>query len=372
MAAPIHTFLAEPASPAVVRSLGRLAGAADVVHVAAMPDVHLAKEVCVGVAVATRDVVYPAAVGGDIGCGMTALAFDEGSGLLASETHAARLLHALYEAVPCLKHHNPPSLPAALASPLSHPHLSSAKRRDGRYQLGTLGRGNHFVEFQADLEDRLWVMVHSGSRGMGGRIRDHHLRAARVDPASGLGFLPVGEEDGRAYMADMAWALSYAAANRRRIVSAVVGILRDLFGVASLPETRLTCHHNHVREETHGGRRLLVHRKGAIDASEGVPGIVPGSMGRPSFHTLGRGAAPALRSSSHGAGRRLSRTEARKQVRLRAFERDMKGIWFDRRRAPKLRDEAPEAYRDIEAVMRAQKTLTRVVRRLRPLLAFKY
>lgn len=373
MSAPVRTWLTEPVSVDVQRSLDRLAAAPGVIHVAAMPDVHLARDVCVGVAVATLDRLIPAAVGGDIGCGMAALALDADADLLASEARAGALLHALYGAVPCLKQRRPPALPRDLAeSPLSDKRLEQARARDGRYQLGTLGRGNHFVELQADEADRLWLMVHTGSRGMGARIRDHHVRRADEDPASRLAFLRAESPAGRAYLADHAWALRYAEANRAAIVRAVVRVLHEQFGVASDPATGLACHHNFVRHERFAGGAAYVHRKGAISADDGEVGIVPGSMGAASFHTLGRGLDEALRSSSHGAGRAMRRTDARRRIRVAALEDAMEGVWFDHRRSAALRDEAPMAYRDIHAVMRAQRDLTRVIRRLRPLLAFKY
>jgi tRNA-splicing ligase RtcB len=155
------------------------------------------------------------------------------------------------------------------------------------------------------------------------------------------------------------------------MLSAVAEVLNDLFGVGLIDDSLIHVSHNHVRRETHGGIELWVHRKGSLSAQPGEPGIIPGSMGTASFHTLGRGLATALCSSSHGAGRALSRTAAIQTVGARQLLREMQGVWFDERKADKLRDEAPSAYKDIFAVMRAQRELTKTVRQLRPVLSFK-
>lgn len=372
----VHSWLAAPLAADVAQSLERLARAEDVEHVAIMPDVHLASDVCVGVALATRRLIYPAAVGSDIGCGMAAIRFAAGAGLLADERAAARVLAGLYECVPAIKHpqeHVAEQLLATLRdAALSDPHLEKLKARDGRYQLGTLGRGNHFVELQADEDDCLWLMVHSGSRGIGQAITAHHVRAARkADRAGGLLSLEADAPAGRAYLADLAWAIRYAQENRLQIVRAVAGLLQKLFGVASLPDSLIHADHNHVRRETHGDHAYWVHRKGALSAALDEPGVIPGSMGTASFHVAGRGEPGSLRSSSHGAGRALSRSEASRRIHVRQFERDMRGVWFDHRRVSSLRDEAPSAYKDIHAVMRAQCDLTRIVRELRPVLSYK-
>jgi tRNA-splicing ligase RtcB len=177
-AARVERWLAEPLPKDVALSIDRLASAEDVARVAVMPDVHLSGDVCVGLAVATTQLIYPAAVGGDIGCGMAAVALDADAGLLDGERAAARLLDALGKNVPAMRHSRAtmPDLPGSLqVESLSHPRLQKLLSRDGRVQFGTLGRGNHFLEFQADDEDRLWIMLHSGSRAMGQAITGHHM-----------------------------------------------------------------------------------------------------------------------------------------------------------------------------------------------------
>ena len=369
--APVCAFTHEPPPRAVADAIARLARATDVRRVAVMPDVHLAEGVCVGTVVATSYALYPDAVGGDIGCGVAALAFDVDAARIADPRTAAAILAGLYRLIP-VKHHRlgrGPSWPESLGA-LSAPALWPGRAREAVRQLGTLGRGNHFVELQADEDGRLWLMLHSGSRGLGQAIRAHHLAAATAG-ASGLRFLDARTPRGQAYLADVAWAVAYAEANRRAMTDAVCTVLGDLVGARAHDATYASCHHDHVRLEVHDGETLLVHRKGAIAASEGDVGLVPGSMGTASFHVTGRGRADALRSGAHGAGRRLSRTDARHAISVRDVHRQLHGVFFDHRLARALREEAPAAYKDVEAVMRAQGALVRIVRRLRPVLSFK-
>lgn len=370
--APIFTWLPEPVPDDVTRALARLARTEDIVHVAVMPDVHLAADVCIGTVVATERYLYPEAVGGDIGCGMSAICFAGEAERIAERTMAGALLAYMQARVPSRQHPSTSArLPAALYDrPLSAPRLEQAKARIGRVQFATLGRGNHFIELQRGNEGELWLMVHSGSRGIGQAIRDHHL--VQATPAStGLRFLDADADAGRAYLADLAWALDYAAESRRRMMEIVACGIERIAGTHALPETAFDCHHNFVRHEEHNGRALWVHRKGAISARHGEPGIIPGSMGSASFHVAGRGHPASLCSSSHGAGRVMSRTDARRAISLRALQRQMQGVWFDQRMADRLRDEAPGAYKDIGAVMRAQRELTRIVRRVEPVISYK-
>jgi tRNA-splicing ligase RtcB len=288
---------------------------------------------------------------------------------------AARLLMELRRRVPVLVHPRSAmdrTLPGDLErEPLSAPPLDTRRRRDGRVEFGTVRRGNHFVEFQEDDAGALWVLVHSGSRAMGGAIRDHHLSGASADEATGLAFLDADGPAGRAYLADHDWALRFAAANRAAILGEAAAAASHVLGASLEPAWTVTCSHNHVRRETHAGAELWVHRKGAAPAADGEAGIVPGSMGTATFHTLGRGCPESLASSSHGAGRAMSRSDARRRIALRTFEREVEGVWFDRRLARRLVEEAPSAYRDVGRVMRAQRELTRIVRRLRPVLSYK-
>ncbi len=360
MTARSERWLAEPVSPEVEAALARLCAADDVQQVAVMPDVHLASDVCVGVALATTRLVYPAAVGGDIGCGVAALGFDLEAGALRVAT-AARLFEALGRAVPTRRHprQGPDALPAdVMAAPLSHPRLEALRRRDGAQEFATLGSGNHFVELQSDDEGRLWLMLHSGSRVMGQRIRDHHVAP---------GLVALEGDAATAYVNDATWAVAYAAASRRAMVERVAEVVTRTLGGTAEAASFIDCDHNHVRAEDPG----WVHRKGAMCARAGDLGVIPGSMGSWSFHVEGRGLPAALASSSHGAGRALSRGDARRLIAPAELRRQMRGVFFDPRLERALCDEAPGAYKDITQVMRAQRDLVRIVRRLRPLLCYK-
>ncbi len=370
--APLTTWLAYPLSKEIEQVVNRLRAANDVRQVVLLPDVHLASDVCNGMVIATHELIYPQAVGGDIGCGMATVPLDADANLLASEQHAARLLNGLYQRVPSNKHREARALSSELQSlPLSDARLRRLAQRDGRVQLGTLGRGNHFLEFQADMDDRLWVLVHSGSRGMGQAITRHHLSFATSEGTSRLDSLDAREAQGEAYLTDVAWARQYAKENRLAMLQAIGGWMKSAFGVAADWELLFNNDHNHVEREQHGGKWLWVHRKGTQRALVGEGGIVPGSMGAPSFHTSGRGHAESLQSCSHGAGRQLSRTEARQQIGTRALARQLGKLWYDHRRADHFRDEAPGAYKDIHAVMRAQRELVRIERELRPVLGYR-
>ena len=364
--ASLSSWLTAPLDGPVRAVVERLRHAPDVQRVALMPDVHLASDVCVGAVVGTRRFIYPQAVGGDIGCGMTTVAFSSGAGLFESAENAAKTIHAFEQALPILKPRQ--THPVRLdANKLSNPQLVRFAERDGRYQLGSLGRGNHFVELQKGENDSLWVCVHSGSRSIGRQIMSSHLRGHRQK----LVALDSKEQAGLDYLNDQDWALDYARRNRRILLDNACRVLHDLFDMEPVAESIIECHHNHVRLEDFAEGSLWVHRKGAMPAGIGEIGIIPGSMGSHTHHVEGRGCEESMRSSSHGAGRTCSRTEIRKQISTRDLLQQMKGVWFDTRKANALRDEAPAAYRDISKVMRAQKELTRIIRTLSPILSYK-
>ncbi len=323
---------------------------------------------------ATESIVLPNAIGGDIGCGMLALAFDATADILRDRDAAAQVLAALYEYVP-IRHHHPRTAPvfppALLDGVLSHLRLEALKKSDARGQMGTLGSGNHFVELQAQCgSDQLWLMIHSGSRNIGQQILHQHLPATQKT-STGMAALDADSQAGRAYLADMQWARDYAAANRRAMALAVARALETILHVTPLMETLHDCDHNHLRRETHFGRTLFVHRKGATAAQCDQPGIIPGSMGTHSFHTMGRGVAESLCSSSHGAGRTLSRQQARMKISPSLMRQQLKKVWYDHRNTHALREEAPGAYKDIDAVMLAQEDLTEIKRKMMPILSYK-
>jgi tRNA-splicing ligase RtcB len=369
----VHRWLAEPLPRAVAQALARLAAAPGVQHVAVMPDVHLAEHVCVGTVVGVSDRLYPQAVGGDIGCGMAVVRVDAGRDVLADEAAAARVFAALRERVPAVRQRAPCAAAAAAVGELSDPALHARVRRDLGVEFGTLGRGNHFLELQADDDGGLWLMVHSGSRALGPVLRDWHLaRGERV----GKGLVSLAAAGATAgaggdYLRDHDAALAFARANRRAIAAAAAAALHAALAVGVDWSTWRDVVHNFVRRERHGDVELWVHRKGASSAHAGEFGVIPGSMGSPSFHVEGRGCTAALCSSSHGAGRRLARGEAMRAITTRDVERQLAAVFFERDLAARLRDEAPAAYKDIGAVMRAQRELVRIVRRLHPVLAYK-
>jgi tRNA-splicing ligase RtcB (3'-phosphate/5'-hydroxy nucleic acid ligase) len=371
--APMRTWLAAPMDADVSAAIDRLRHAPDVQQVAVMPDVHLGADVCIGVVVGTSHLIYPQAVGGDIGCGMLAVALDVDAAALEDPGIAGRVLAAIGRAVPARRRNRRAAIsrPADLdAATLSHPGLESLRRNEEVTEFATLGGGNHFIEVQADEDNRLWLMVHSGSRGIGPAIHAHHLRQGE-DVAGGLRALHAGSDSGAAYLHDAFWARRFADANRKAMAVEVGTAIETTMGARLCWETVITTDHNHVALEAHGGCDLWIHRKGAMPARHGEMGVLPGSMGSASFHVEGRGHDEALCSSAHGAGRALSRTAARARVTERELRRQMEGVWYDYRLSEKLRDEAPAAYKDIRAVLRAQADLVKVTRVLRPVLNYK-
>jgi tRNA-splicing ligase RtcB len=365
--------LAAPLDRDVSEALERLRRAPDVQQIAVMPDVHLAAEVCIGVVVATSQLIYPQAVGGDIGCGMLAVAFDVEAAALKNPKIAAQLLKELGRAIPARRRNRGAVLtqPAELANePLSHTALEAMRLKEGEIEFATLGSGNHFLELQADEGDRLWLMVHSGSRALGQAIRDNYLaRAQLVDGR--LRAFDAESDAGKEYLHDALWARRFASASRKAMADEAGKVLTRTLQCGICWETMIASDHNHVALERHGGRELWVHRKGAMSARQREPGVLPGSMGTLSFHLEGRGCEEALCSSAHGAGRALSRGAARSKFTGRDLQRQMEGVWYDYRLTNKLRDEAPAAYKNIRAVLKAQRELVKVIRTLRPVLNYK-
>ena len=370
----MKTWLVEPPEAAVRQTLERLVRAPDVARVAVMPDAHLAAGVSNGVAIATRRLIYPAAIGGDIGCGYATVAFDCEAAPLKHRAAAEAVLAALPRVAPVMRQRRRDGLSelVGVLSPekLTSPELATKAANDGRLELGTLGRGNHFLEFQEAEDGRLWLLVHSGSRAMGQHITAFHSRRA-TSIGGGLAWLDADDEAGRAYLRDVAWARAYAAESRRRMLAAAAGAVEEVLKISPDWTTLLKTDHNHVQQERCGGEVFWVHRKGANRAAEGVANVVPGSMVTTTYHVVGRGEMEALASSSHGAGRRLSRSAARRRIRRSDLVRQLANVWIDPRVLPRLIEEAPAAYKDIEAVMRAQRELVKITRRLRPVVCYK-
>ena len=337
-------------------------------HVAAMADAHLSEGVAVGTVFATESTVVPRALGGDLGCGMAAIriaidaeALDEPS-LRTIVTMLARAIPAGDATHRGAGVHVPDAL---FAESLSTRALDHTREALARRHLGTLGGGNHFVELDRDAEGSLWLLVHSGSRGLGAAIAAHHARAAGAQGDTSLRGLDMGMEDGASYFRDLTWALAFARANREALAARALDVLSDVLGVdvAAVAERCIDVPHNFVARERWFGRDLLVHRKGAIAAARGAIALIPGSMGTASYVVEGLGNEASFGSCSHGAGRVMSRREARSAIAPHALARAMRRVVYPEHLARHLVEEAPAAYRDIREVLEDQEDL--VVRRVR-------
>jgi len=362
--------------------------------VAAMPDVHLGIGATVGSVIATRGAVIPAAVGVDIGCGMMAVKTSLAARQLPDDLRAVR--SAIEAAVPHGRTHNggpndrgawhdPPSaqceawaaLQAGYASIIDkHAELD---RGASVTQLGTLGTGNHFIEICLDEGDQVWFMLHSGSRGVGNRIGTYFIELAKRDmrrwfinlPDADLAYFPEGSEHFDDYVAAVSWAQDYARVNRELMMQAVVRAVRESAGVPPF-EARLeavNCHHNYVSREHHYGENVLVTRKGAVRARQSELGIIPGSMGARSFIVRGLGNPESFHSCSHGAGRAMSRGEAKRRFSVADHAAATAGV--ECRKDAGVIDETPAAYKSIESVMQAQRDLVEVVHTLRQIVCVK-
>lgn len=347
-------------------------------HVALMPDAHLGLGATVGSVVPTEGAVIPACVGVDIGCGMAAVLTD----LMAADLpdNLTHLLGRVEKVVPAGVGRGHDHRPASewLQTHRPRTELDDRLGKKAHTQMGTLGSGNHFLEVSLDEDDRVWVVIHSGSRGIGNLLAQSHIAEAKAvarrleigleDPD--LAYLIEGTPEFEHYIADLRFAQAYARQNRDAMLDAV---LREFFRFVGkgAERERVNCHHNYTEQEIHHGRQLWITRKGAISARVGERGILPGSMGTDSFIVEGLGNPESYHSSAHGAGRRMSRTKARKTLSPESLTRAMRGrTWLsDRSRA--LVDEHPDAYKDIDEVIRQSSDLVKVTHRLRAILNYK-
>jgi tRNA-splicing ligase RtcB len=362
--------------------------------VAVMPDAHCGIGATVGSVIATHGAVIPAAVGVDIGCGMIAAR----TSLTASDLPESlrELRSAVEAAVPHGRTDNGGAndrgawhdLPAATAAAWAalaprYEAIAAKHPRIGRgataQHLGTLGTGNHFIELCLDEEDRVWIMLHSGSRGLGNRVGSYFIELAKADmrryfvnlPDQDLAYLPEGTTGFADYIEAVSFAQDYARENRELMMASVVGALRATGEVPEFTASleAVNCHHNYVAREHHYGKDVLVTRKGAVRAREGDLGIIPGSMGARSFIVRGLGNPESFHSSSHGAGRVMSRTEAKKTFSLADHAAATAGI--ECRKDADVIDETPGAYKPIDDVMKAQSDLVAIVHTLRQVLCVK-
>jgi len=365
----------DPLSQKLLQKLarwGRLAG-----PIAVMPDVHFASGVSVGTVLVTRDCVLPTAIGVDLGCGMCSQRFDFDTSS-CTRGDLENIVARIMQSVPTGRHvhREPQEMPAALAkTDLSTKTLEHQKMWLGSRHLGTLGGGNHFIELQRDTHRTLWVTVHSGSRGIGAALASHHAKIAMRDrrEASPLPVLEFESVEAAAFLRDLNWALTFAAANRRRMLDHVAADLHRTFGAEPDMESFFDVAHNLITQELHGGENLIVHRKGAMPAASGGCGIVPGSMGTASYLVEGLGNSESYASCSHGAGRKVSRTEAHEKISVRDLRRQMAHVVFPDIRGMEhaLIEEAPSAYKHIKEVLAQQEDLVRPVLRLEPLAVVK-
>ncbi|WP_437632030.1 RtcB family protein [Sorangium sp. So ce854] len=382
----------EPGAEKQLRNLASL----PFVHkwIAVMPDAHQGIGATVGSVVATHGAVIPAAVGVDIGCGMMAARTSLRAADLPDALRGLRT--AIEAAVPHGRTDNggkndrgawrsPPQAQADAWAALEprykqivekHPRLG---RGSAIEHLGTLGTGNHFIELCLDEEDRVWVMLHSGSRGVGNRVGSYFIELAKQEmrrffinlPDENLAYLPDGTKHFHDYMQAVSWAQDFAAVNRELMMAQVVRALRESGELPPFDANveAVNCHHNYVAREHHYGKNVLVTRKGAVRARAGDLGIIPGSMGARSFIVRGLGNPESFCSSSHGAGRVMSRTEARRRVTVAEHAAATAGV--ECRKDEDVIDETPAAYKPIDDVMRAQKDLVEIVHTLRQVVCVK-
>ena len=353
-------------------------------HVAVMPDVHAGRGATVGSVIALRGAVAPAAVGVDIGCGMAAVETSLAAQHLPDDLRALR--GEIEAAIPVgMTAHDAPAwetLPDELRR-TGGDLMQRFAELDGKVgglagraacQLGTLGGGNHFIELCLDTTGAVWLMLHSGSRRIGAALAQHHIEIARrlghneALEDRDLAVFLAGTAPFERYRRDLYWAQDYARFNREVMLALLAEILRRRWPEIAL-RAPISCHHNYVAEELHFGEELLVTRKGAIRAGAGELGIIPGSMGDKSFIVRGKGSAQSFQSASHGAGRRMSRTEARKRFNVSDLRAQTEGV--ECRKDPGVIDETPKAYKNIDTVMAAQSDLVEIVAELKQVLCVK-
>ena len=354
-------------------------------HVALMPDAHLGKGATVGSVIPTLGAIIPAAVGVDIGCGMIAVRTQYAVADLPMQRRAA-LRKAVEAAVPlsagrynrAVTRRHTKQRVAALEERAEEAGFDPASYAGNWVlQLGTLGSGNHFIEVSLDEEDRVWLFLHSGSRGVGNKVAQRHIKVAqdrcarsRVDlPDRDLAYLSEGTEEFSRYIRELRWAQAFALENREEMMDRVVACFEDWVSGEVVRRQVVNCHHNYTEQETHFGERVWLSRKGAIDASTGRWGLIPGSMGTRSYVVVGKGDPLSLRSSPHGAGREYSRTRARKTFTVEDLRAAMGDIEY--RDTAAFVDEIPAAYKDIDVVMKDAEDLVEVRHVLRQIVNVK-
>lgn len=391
-----------PVEPDAVKQLKNIAALPFIYsHLAVMPDVHVGTGATIGSVIATKGAIIPSAVGVDIGCGMmahrlpfTSSALPESLGYLRSAIERA-VPHGrtdnggandrgAFGTVSVFDHRVQAVRAEAKALALHldsivkrHPKLAKAAKRAWNH-VGTLGTGNHFIELCLDEQDRCWVMLHSGSRGIGNAIGQYFITKAKEEmgrffihlPDKDLAYLPQGSQYYDDYIEAVSWAQRFAALSRSIMLHATLDAIHQTLGLPVETDMgAINCHHNYVSEERHFGENVIVTRKGAVAAHDGTLGIIPGSMGAKSFIVRGKGQRESFCSCSHGAGRVMSRTQAAKTFTLEDHARDTAGV--ECRKDISVLDETPKAYKNIDDVMAAQAELVDIVHTLKQVLCVK-
>jgi tRNA-splicing ligase RtcB len=352
-------------------------------HLALMPDAHLGKGATVGSVIPTLHAIIPAAVGVDIGCGMIAVRTQYSVKDLPRDRK--RLREGIERVIPLSAGHSNRRVLGTAEPRIAELKKLAAKAgfNPGQYsakwelQLGSLGSGNHFIEVCADEADAVWLFLHSGSRGVGNKIAQHHIGVAQRImqkkqirlPDRDLAYLEEGTSEFSRYIEELRWAQHYALLNREEMMDRVMAQFGSWVGGHVQQRERINCHHNFSRQETHYGKSVWVSRKGAIKAEPGDPGLIPGSMGTASYVVEGLGNPVSLNSSPHGAGREFSRTAARNTFSLAELQEAMHGIEF--RASEAFIDEIPAAYKPIGQIMRDAADLVSVRHKLRQLVNVK-
>ena len=357
-------------------------------HIAVMPDVHVGKGATVGSVIPTKHAIIPAAVGVDIGCGMNAIRLN----LKASQLpdNLAPLRHAIERKVPVgFELHKQIKAKASSIIPLEKRLQPIIKKHSGlvrmlrkfdatwQKQLGTLGGGNHFIELCLDENQDVWVMLHSGSRGLGNVIGTYFIELAKKEaqhrfghvPDKDLSYFAEGSNSFNDYVEAVEWAQEYAFENRREMMRLILEAIRPLLPPFQLTKEAINCHHNYVSQETHFGEHLLITRKGAIRAGQDELGIIPGSMGARSYIVKGKANPDSFCSCSHGAGRKMSRSKAKLLFGQEDLIQQTQGI--ECRKDSGVIDEIPSAYKDIDQVMANQSDLIEILHTLKQVLCIK-
>lgn len=355
-------------------------------YMAIMPDAHLGKGATVGSVIPTIGAIIPAAVGVDIGCGMIAVRtqFTQSDVI---DKDLSILRHSIERSIPLSAGNNNRELTdTAAARVQSLENYASIYQRLGFYdqlgsswrlQLGTLGSGNHFIEVSLDEENRVWLFLHSGSRGIGNKIAMYHIKQAQelmrqyfiTLPNNDLAYLIEGSNEFRHYITDLNWAQRFALLNREEMMDRVVKDFQHWIGEEIIESEHINCHHNFTQKEQHFGKSVWLSRKGAIAADAGRAGLIPGSMGTASYVVEGLGNRAAMNSSPHGSGRNFSRSAARKQFTHDQLRDAMKGIEY--RDTDAFIDEIPQAYKDIDIVMADAADLVTIRHTLRQIVNVK-